>query len=198
LSKTITVEIGTEGMKLSVYEAVIRKSPTFFDNALKPEWATSRSDPRLIDLTDEDPDTFKIYLHWLHFKTLPTVHAEEPSTNESTEHVALSMCYVLGEKLMDKKFKNAIVKALHDTLRNHTSSHPRVPDYESINIIYTGTTENSPARRLLVGMWTTIGLYLPKDFAEFVNDALHPVFTQDLAKALSRMQSGTKGDLEHL
>jgi hypothetical protein len=68
---TITVDVGTEGLKIPVLEALIRKSSTFFDNALKSEWATSRADPRVIDLTDEDPIIFKMYLNWLYFKTIP-------------------------------------------------------------------------------------------------------------------------------
>jgi hypothetical protein len=54
----ITVRVGIEGVDYPVLESVIRKSSRFFDNALKPEWADARPDPRTVDLSDEDPWIF--------------------------------------------------------------------------------------------------------------------------------------------
>ena len=151
---TITVSVGTEGLQITVIEAILHRSSTFFDNAMKPEWAASRSEHRVVDLTDEDPDIFKLYLHWLYFKTMPTV-ATKCLTNNNPEYVALAKCYVLGEKLMDNGFKNAVVDALLDAMNNQPFYPHHCPDHRPIKITYDGTLEGSPTTRLLVDIWTT-------------------------------------------
>jgi hypothetical protein len=51
----ITVSVSKGRIKFLVYKAVLQKSSKFFDNAMKPKWASFRSDVRTIDLTEEDP-----------------------------------------------------------------------------------------------------------------------------------------------
>lgn len=113
LLDTITVNVGEEGTSFVVHEAVIRKSSQFFDKAMKPEWASSRSDPRCVDLSDEKPEVFKVYLHWLYFKTMPTVAVENKGA-WNPEYVLLDKCHGMGDKTMDTGFRNAVLKALVD------------------------------------------------------------------------------------
>jgi hypothetical protein len=189
LSRTISVEVGTEGLKLSVHEAVVRRSSVFFDNAMKPEWTASRSEPRVVDLTDEDPGIFKLYLHWLYFKTLSTVATEDPGKLNS-ENITLSRCYVMGEKLMDIGFKNATLNALIDAKINQPFYKARYPGQRSMNIIYDGTLEGSPARRLLVDIWSTEGA---ENWANSLSDEISPSFALDLSKALLTRSRGHVG-----
>jgi hypothetical protein len=180
---SITVEVGAGKIKFRVFEAVIRKSSTFFDNAMKRDWATSRPEPRLIDLTDQDPEIFKIYLHWLYFKTFPTVLTENSATNttSNTEFVTLGKCYVMGEMLMDIGFKNAVLDALLDSITNQPYYEARFPGQHAIGIIYDGTLEGAPARRLLVDLWVTEAT---ENWAEYMTSDMPAAFTQDLARAL--------------
>jgi hypothetical protein len=182
---TITVNVGAEELKFPVLEVVIRKSSTFFDNAMKPEWASSRAEPRLVDLTDQDPEIFKIYLHWLYFKNVPTVITENFASS-NPEFVTLAKCYILGEMLMDIGFKNAVLDALFDAIKYQPYYKARYPGPKSTRIIYSGTVEGPPARHLLVDMWVTEAT---KDWAEFMTNNMLTAFTHDLAKALLGMRS---------
>jgi hypothetical protein len=180
LLDTITVSVGSDGIHFPVYEAVIRKSSKFFDNAMKPEWANARPNPRVVDLSDEDPKVFKIYLHWVCFKTIPSVYTEKQE-GRNPEYALLSKCYVMGEKLMDIAFKNAVLTALVDAHVNQPFYQPKYVGQRAINIIYAGTLENSPARRLLVDTWVeTAG----ENWIEHLTNGLHHSFVLEFSRAL--------------
>ncbi|CAN9106542.1 unnamed protein product [Alternaria sp. RS040] len=56
--------------------------------------------------------------------------------------------YVLGEKIIDYEFQNAVIQAMmSDISRTNV-----LPSLGTVKIIYDGTTEESAARRLLVDM----------------------------------------------
>lgn len=134
----ITITVGQTGIRYSVLESLICRRSKFFDNAMKPEWASSRPDARVIDLSYEQPEVFQVYLHWLYFKILPTV-AEEEQRGLNQEHVLLAKCYVMGDKLMNVDFKNAILSAVVDVNLNQPFYKAGCPGYSIINTIYTGT-----------------------------------------------------------
>jgi len=170
----ITVKVGNNGTTFPVHESVVCDSSAFFKFAMKPEWTSATS--RIVDLTDEDPDVFEIYLHWLYFKTLSTIQGRPPSAD--MEYIELAQCYVLGEKLLDVKFKNAIMDALVEVLENEQKGTCILPGSWAIETIYEGTTEGSPARILLVAMW--IGRAAPS--CKVTLNKCHPEFIIDLAK----------------
>jgi hypothetical protein len=144
---------GDDNFRFPVYESIIRKSSKFFDNAMKPEWAAARTHPRTFDLTAEDPKLFKNYLHWLYLRTLATVLTEVEEGHDSDNNI-LSMCCVLGDKIIDVDFKNAVVTALIESMEKQPCSYkPTIPGCRTISMMYAKTTEGSPLRRLLVDMW---------------------------------------------
>jgi len=169
----ITVVVGTHGVSFPVHESLICLSSEFFRNARKPEWSAGK--PQVVDLIDEVPVVFEVYLHWLYFKTLPTVGIY--NDHKCPEFESLARCYVLGEMLIDKKFKNAIVDALTDILEE-MKDEMIIPGSFEINIIYAGTTEGSPGRKLMVDIWATIAGKTCKTAL----DECHPDFVLDLAK----------------
>jgi hypothetical protein len=190
----ITVSVGPTNTTFSIHEAIIRKSSEFFDDAMKPEEASTRSDPRVINLSNEDPEIFKIYLNWLYCKTLPTVVAskEESESEPESEYILLSKSYVMGERLMDTGFKDALLDAFADCVENQPTSDARIPGSNPINIIYVGTKEKSPARQLLVSMWV---FYADKDWAEYVNDNLPHAFVLDFSRAIILQKCRLEGEL---
>jgi hypothetical protein len=60
--------------------------------------------------------------------------------------VQLARAYVLGEKLIDAKFKNAII----DTFVAVGAKTRYNPIGECVDILYEGTPEGSPARKMVV------------------------------------------------
>ena len=148
----ITVDVGKEGSKFPVHGAVIRRSSKFFDNAMKKDWAASRLDARTVTLVDEDPAIFKIYLHWLYFKTFPTA-ATKSTGRFDREICMLSNSLVMGEMLMDTAFKNAVLIVFRDALLNQPFYKRLRPGPSIIKTIYDGTPEGSPGRRFMVDVW---------------------------------------------
>jgi hypothetical protein len=56
---------------------------------------------------------------------------------------------VFGEKMMDQKYKRAVLESIAEVQRDA----PDYPCAEAFVIIYDGTPEGSPARRLLADMY---------------------------------------------
>jgi hypothetical protein len=75
-----------KGARFPIHESDILKSSKLFDTAMKPEWAAARTDPRIVDLTNEKPEVFTVYIHWLYLKTLPTVDTENFETSREYTH----------------------------------------------------------------------------------------------------------------
>jgi hypothetical protein len=130
---TVEIVVGTTSI-FRVHEDVLRQSP-YFVNALKPEWRAAR-EGKPIGLEDEDPDIFAGYVQWL--------YTHQVDTKFNT--VKRAEMYVLGEVLMDNAFQNAVLGTM---IRRVEAKH-HYPIGEEIDIIYNGTNEGSPARRLLV------------------------------------------------
>ncbi|KAF2827200.1 hypothetical protein CC86DRAFT_369395 [Ophiobolus disseminans] len=84
----------------------------------------------------------------------------------------------MGEKFMDIAFQNDILKAMICRLINAG----RNPNIETINYIYCGTTDPSPARRFMIDtcIWTNRGC-----LEDIENPAvqLHEDLVRDLLKA---------------
>lgn len=57
----------------------------------------------------------------------------------------LAEAYVFGEKIIDVKYKNAVVK----TMLAAVHSSRQYPGHNSVNIIYKGTPSASPLRRFI-------------------------------------------------
>ena len=170
----INVAVGTNGNTYPVHESLICASSDFFQTARKPEW--SEGNPGVVDLSDEKPDIFEVYLHWLYFKTLSTVQDQPPTSNP--EYLELAQCYVLGEKLLDVKFKNAVIDAMIDVLVNQPEDDVFIPGPSTIKTIYEGTMEGSLVRTLLVDIWAArAGKSGKTDL-----DECPPEFAIDLAK----------------
>jgi len=176
----IIVKVGNTGIAYPVLESVIRKSSKFFDNAMKPEWASARPDPRVVDLSDEEPEVFGIYIHWLYFRTFPTVTTVDLGPN-SPEALLLCKCYIMGDKLMDPTFKNATLKALVDATHNQPHCNPRIPGPGSIKSIYEGTTGGSPARKLIVDLWVA---YVGESSLIYLTEQLPHGFVLEFSRAL--------------
>jgi hypothetical protein len=108
------------------------------------------------------------------------------------EYILLSKCYVMDEKFMDIAFKNTVLAALMDAHDNQPFYRSRYPGQPAINIIYGGTLESSPARRLLVDIWVDSAV---DDCLEVkhLNDYLHHSFVLEFPRALLGRKS--KGEV---
>jgi hypothetical protein len=59
----------------------------------------------------------------------------------------------MGEMVMDVGFGNFVLETIRDALLNQPFYNLLPPFSDSLKIIYDGTGEESPTRRLLVDVW---------------------------------------------
>ncbi|KAH0528035.1 hypothetical protein TsFJ059_002947 [Trichoderma semiorbis] len=154
--RALTVTVGsTDPVMYSVHEHLICRTSGYFKTAMKAHWETSTSGS--IDLTEEDPEVFEIYLHWLYFGTLP-VRNNSPGLEGNNEYVQLAQAYVLGEFLQDVNFKDTVLDAILIKSRSTASDGQTwFPLGPAIRCIYEGTRASSAARRLLVDLYNHNG-----------------------------------------
>lgn len=165
---------------------------------MKPEWASLRSDPKTIELPDDDPAAFGLYMSFLYSGQLPILQEANSQTTTDSEELnenynTLAYAYVLGERLMDVPFKNAISDTYVLCARGTAPAPPnaaaftiprRYPSNEEIRIIYSGTTDSSPLRRLIVDIWSCRGKF---DWIDQDSD-LPAEFLAEVVKALLKLR----------
>ena len=136
---------------LKVHHGVLCKSSKFFQNAVKPEW--THQEERVINLPEDLADTVISYVKWLYCDKLaisqvlpPDALTPEKKTEEKDKiYVLLAQAYVFGEKMMDVKYKNAVLKAIYGL----TNAFSKSMGSKSVCILYDGTPSGSPLRRFI-------------------------------------------------
>lgn len=139
----------------TVHEHLICSSSEFFKSAMNGNWETSTN--RSVNLGEEDPELFDLYLHWLYSQTL-LAQNDSPGHAGNAEYLQLAKAYVLGDMIQDAKFKDAVLDAMLFKSRSLASDGKYwYPVGPVIRYIYDRTLESSKARRLLVDMYTYHG-----------------------------------------
>lgn len=152
----IRIEVGTgeETKVYNVHSNALTTRSVFFQRALSSSW--KEAEERIVRLPEDDPDTFELYLHLVYIDEIacgPDTLDEEDLC--SVQRVALAKLYVLCEKLQDTRAKNSILRALrHITFKCPYHEKWHIPGPEVVKIIYAGTVKGSPARRLLVDIYS--------------------------------------------
>ncbi|KAF2000438.1 hypothetical protein P154DRAFT_435014, partial [Amniculicola lignicola CBS 123094] len=184
------IVVGDKAESFNIHTSLLCSSSAFFQTSLKKEWEDMRKDSKTIALQHDDPDAFRMYAHWLYCRKFPLADDRDEA------YVQLAKAYVLGESLLDAKFKNTIL----DSIITATTTFDYFPVGQPITIIYEGTPVESPARRLMVDFyvyamhsggtsWTRhLGAY-PK---EFLVDTLTKIPIVRLAPASSGSRPWTK------
>lgn len=204
--------MGEQKEEFHIHKGFICSTSKFFRTALKPEWDAQKLNPGTIDLTDEDPEIFRLYAHWVYCKTLPILATKEDQISSNfpqdcghshdkeaakkripalakEEFHLLAKCYVLGEKLIDTTFKNIILLNgfIHATRGREDERY--FPDGSVIAIIYAGTTKRSPARKLMVDIYVDEA-HLEAEGWEQDFHQVPAEFLLDIAKALIKARPG--------
>jgi hypothetical protein len=148
----ITLLVGPDEDKLVVYETYLSQDSAFFKAALKKQWTEGQT--RIIKLPEELLEPMQHYIEHLYGGKLPThnLTAETTSKIETEPYDMLAQLYVLGERVLNAKYQNAVTREI---LRLSKLSYgPQAtcwyPGASTINILYQGTTSHSPIRRMMV------------------------------------------------
>ncbi|KAL1800745.1 hypothetical protein ACET3X_001087 [Alternaria dauci] len=167
----VPIQVGSKNKSLMhVHTAVLIKSSEVLKNAMKPEWRTDATKP--INMSNVELKIFEAYCGWLY--TGKVVHHVKGHRHSFLAHV-----YVLGEQLMDSTFQNAIIAAMIQ----YSIDYHTVPRSKHIQIIYGGTSTNSPARRLMVDFWVFTARPKWPEFSDLIEETC-PDFVNDLVREL--------------
>ncbi|CAN9440031.1 unnamed protein product [Alternaria alternata] len=138
--------------RLNVHSGVLCKSSKFFQNAMKPEWTDMQAGPNIIDLPDDPVDVVSDYIRWLYYDTIAdkqyeaVANTREERAEEAVKvFVVLAEAYVFGEKIVDIKYKNAVLQTIFTAQKAFCWNM----GLESIKTVYEGTPQKSPLRRLI-------------------------------------------------
>ncbi|GAB7334032.1 hypothetical protein MBLNU13_g06125t2 [Cladosporium sp. NU13] len=187
---TITLLVGAEKQRMVVHSGYLTRTSEFFASALKKEWIEGQT--RTIDLDEETPELMAHYLDWVYTTHLPSKGLKSFMTENSKAviHELLADLFVLGERRLDSRLRNAIVAEFirlrlifHDISKCQPSRR-----VSCINTIYQGTPVGSPARRLMVDLSLRSGC--PKCYTA---DDLDKAFLVDLTQAFFAAVHGPKG-----
>ncbi|QDS75942.1 hypothetical protein FKW77_003205 [Venturia effusa] len=169
--KSITVCVGQhdedgEVENFIVHEELIRAQSPFFEAAMARDWPESKA--RLVTLDTDSPDVFGLYVNWIYrhriyLEPLPTTSAghdvpevvpngggtvsDEVLELFRARHNLLVRAYILGDKILDRDFQDAVIDGLIDFSRRRN-----VWPIRQVKVIFENTLEKSPLRTLLVHM----------------------------------------------
>ncbi|OCL08415.1 hypothetical protein AOQ84DRAFT_40631 [Glonium stellatum] len=190
----LKVHVGKTPDIFYVHEDLICSSSEFFRNAINGGWR--KSDDRVIQLANDPPDAFGLYIQWLYTKRIPSGDFENTKSLIEQEYAQLGVAYVLGEKLQDLAFKNAIIDALIEvTDILMVSGKPCFPRPDTVRYIYEGTPGPCGVRRLLVDFFMYHG---DREWAISLRLNYPKAFLQDLAMSLFLRQTDSCGALESI
>lgn len=147
--------VGDQHEVFGVHERLIRAYSPFFDKAMSGNW--QESSRRAVELPDDEPTIFQLYIHWLYYETLP-VFCNEPGLSGNAEYLELIKAYILGDKLMDSKFQDAVIDAIIEKSVSKASDGASwYPVGEALEYTYNNTNGSALIRKLLVDMYVIYG-----------------------------------------
>ena len=123
------------------------------------------------------------YIQHLYGGKLPTHLMSGAPISESDNHpyILLAELYIFGELMGDPKFQNAVIREffrLAHLDKPKTIKPTKLPCHSHINIIYKGTSSESPARRLMVDIATACRLHdTRKTFVKWMLFLFFPHFS---------------------
>ncbi|KAF2660686.1 hypothetical protein K491DRAFT_571812, partial [Lophiostoma macrostomum CBS 122681] len=107
--ETIEIKIGKGDASetFHVHKTLVCTASKFFANATKPGWQNNETGkPKPIDLSDEEPAIFKVFVQWLYGRTIAI------SLLQLGVSIGLARAYVLGEMLIAEAFQDDVLKAM--------------------------------------------------------------------------------------
>jgi hypothetical protein len=178
--EAVTLIVGEEKHEMLVHANHISKNSEFFRAALKKEWLEGQT--RTINLPEDNPKTVTHYLNFTYCGRMPAEPSDEdedssadwPSPTLLRTHKYLADLYTLGVRLLDDAVRNAVIKQVLQIQKILGQE----PGQDSIDIIYQGTSEGDPARRLMVD------IYLSWANSDCLDKEADPAFLFDVAKEL--------------
>ncbi|THY74991.1 hypothetical protein D6C95_10055 [Aureobasidium pullulans] len=105
------------------------------------------ADTGIFEMEEEDPDVFSIFIHWIYFNRLFTMKTSPSSATDedSEEWDCLPRLYTLGERLDAPRFKDAVISATIEKVKESQVMPDNWATY-----VYQSTVAPCGMRRLIV------------------------------------------------
>lgn len=137
-------------------------------------------------MTQESPTAFGLYASWLYTGSIDATTTNANERSDKLAHHAefrlLADAYILGGSLLDNAFMDTIADALLSKVCSPAGVEIYAVGSEMVTSIYEGTTAGSPARLLMVDVFTVCAGQ--KHMRELVKD-VSVEFLQDIAIAFA-------------
>ena len=173
----VTIEVDDPPTSFRIDEAFIRGSSKFFDKALNAEWKEGQS--HIIQLPESDATAFSVYLNWRYFGRLFVEDGENGKMSKSWWN--LVEAYILGDKLLDSDFKDAICDAVAEKSQVDNAGEVLIFGPKHRRHLYENTVSGSPMRRLLCRRLCTLS-----DCDKIVEEDEPSAFLYDMTQELLR------------
>ena len=179
---TLIVGQDQDQQRMIVHAPKLTRNSSYFEAAMKNQWVEGQT--RTISLPEESPATIAHYLSYSYSGKLFAEDIRFASLRKHESHIEpcfqmLVSLYVCGERFLNRRIQKSVVREiLRLTLTPGESDDYWYPTREEVNIMYRGTPEGSPGRRLLVDLQVFMGLKEELDYD------LEVAFIVDVAKAL--------------
>ena len=85
---SIKVLVGSNQELFTVHKNLICASSPFFERAMSGEWAESAT--QTIEMPDDEPGIFALYIYWLYYNKLPTSNEGPTSSGHDSEFLHLN------------------------------------------------------------------------------------------------------------
>ncbi|KAL8930670.1 MAG: hypothetical protein Q9208_000541 [Pyrenodesmia sp. 3 TL-2023] len=159
VSITVKVGDGDTARTWTLPRDLLTSASTFFDAVFKHSWSESESN--LVELKEDNPDTFGFFVQWLYIWTCSS-DQKGPYRISSKIHPMVSLrAWMLGDKLGCPRFQDYALLHLWDSL-----SKKRIFVSSIIRPAYGGTPPASKLRIFLAGMLLT---YMVKENLPFTD-----------------------------
>lgn len=157
---TVNVVVGSGGQKQSftVHASRITVRSKFFAAAVSDKWTTSDARKGTVDLSEESPLLFDLYLHYVYNDKVVLGDASQHVLRERPDcanyreyretHRLFINLYMLADKLGDCKSATLIMDTFDDTIYEQIG----LPNSRHMHVAFDGSPESSPLRTLLVDL----------------------------------------------
>jgi hypothetical protein len=187
----IDVGAGDQLKTFNVHVALLKARSRFFKEALSGKW--KEAEEKVVRLPEYCPTMFETYVHNLYTGDLAVASEKEQAESDEMpeRYQSLAHFYVFAEKMKDVKSKNSILRAILACRSTVYSSEPYTcPSTEAIDVIYNGTLAGSPARRLMIDLWTK------QATAEYFDKELPGDFMRDLLVRIVNVRRASYNDIK--
>jgi hypothetical protein len=151
----VVVGQGSKQQNFVVHEPVLMNRSLFFKKALSGTWTEAKE--RLVNLPEDDPSIFQIYVHLLYTNHIAVVSDKKTPHGENgvQERLELAKLYMLADKLQDVDTKNKALATFIASCLGSPSRHiVTLISSGTVQALYNGTPTGSLARKFLVNLYT--------------------------------------------